>query len=136
MQISVLRTRFRLEFTHEGQTPAYIDLALRFQDLSAKSAQLEREVRDRLGLPVGAELPGDESLRATMETFLGTVVAGWGGWTDDDGKPLPDRDEEGNLHIANGRTLLSVDRIFKGVNAKLAALAKAETETLEDAQGN
>ena len=87
------------------------------------------------GIPEDKALNSVDAHRMFCRALLGGCVKGWGGYTED-GVPLADRDEEGNLHEANGLRLLGPGGEFSAWNAEILKLSNDARKAEETQKGN
>lgn len=153
MRPSKLWKTHTINLADEGETPATLTIRLADQEYAEKLEAIDMAPVVAAQKMVADATDADGNVSATPEmagfavrargalksmrsAWVGSYLVGWSGWEDNDGKPLPDRDEHGALHVANGVYLLGCDEVWERFEAEIKALREARTAAVETGAKN
>ncbi len=104
------------------------------RDQSLRQAAMEAAFRREAGLLPTDQLNPNASYLCQVFALGGICLVGWSGIPGPDGKPLPDRDENGEYHSENGDKLLEIPEVGFKLSAALAARRKEAAEEAAEAK--
>ncbi len=144
-----------INLANEGEAPATLTIRLAQQEYNERLSSIDftlaekaqKAVREATDADGGVTVTADlveiaqssqvkSAIILVREAYVGTYLVGWSGWEDNDGKPLPDRDERDKIHTQNGSYLLSCIEIYERFDAEIKAMREALDVVIGDAAKN